>query len=83
MNDVSFFRINRQRRQINQDFVPIFLDELNITEAVKQSCEGSRQCILDLIITEDTEVALDSLTTEKETNMTIETISKKIMLMCN
>ena len=77
MSDESLFSLDRQRRQVNQPFVPIFFDDLNVTEAIKDECEGSRQCILDLIVTEVTEVALDSLTTEKETNMTVDTISKK------
>ena len=76
MDDRSFFSLDRQRRQINEEFVPVFFDELNITEGVNQACEGSRQCILDLLITDDMDVAMDTLTTEIETNMTIDTISK-------
>ena len=79
MIDESLFPLDRQRRQINQQFVPSFLDDLNVTEAIKQKCEGSRQCILDLIATGVTEVAVDTLTTETEVNMTIDTISKKIL----
>lgn len=77
MNDASFFRPRRRRRQAEErEFVPLFFDDLNVTDAVEMECEGNPQCILDLIATGEMEFAMTTLNHEKETNLTEDTISE-------
>lgn len=57
------------------------MDELNVTDDVAMACQGNQQCILDLIVTEDGEVAQDTLELEMETNMTVDTISEVLIVI--
>ena len=75
MGEETFFRPSRRKRQAEQQFIPLFFDELNITDEAETACEGNPQCILDLLITEDMDLAMETLNLDKETNETKETIS--------
>ncbi len=66
----------RKRRQAPNAYTPIFFDNLNFTDAQRTLCENNRQCLYDSYITQDNDVAQTTLDTEKETNMTIATLSK-------
>ena len=68
--------MNRRRRQVDPDFVPIFFDELNVTDDVSMMCQGNQQCILDLIVTGDLEIAVDTLDNDRATNTTVDMISE-------
>jgi hypothetical protein len=76
MNEISFFYQARRKRQVDSDFVPLFFDELNVTDEVSMMCQGNQECILDLIVTGDIEVAEATLENERETNATVDTISE-------
>lgn len=80
-NDDSFFRPSRRKRQAEQGIMPIFFDELNITEEAEMVCEGNPQCIFDLLLTGDMDVAMNTLEHEKQTNLSMETISKDAILI--
>lgn len=69
----------RRKRQTDQGFTPIFFDELNITKEVEMMCEGSLPCIFDFLVTGNMDVAMDALEHVRETNVTMDTISKEIM----
>lgn len=75
-NEERFFRQNRRKRQAENRIMPIFFDELNITEEASTACEGNQQCIFDLITTGDMDLAMNTLNLDKEVNKTKETISK-------
>ena len=79
MDEVQFFRNNRRKRQAQQTFIPIYFDELNITDDIAMTCEGNPQCIFDLLLTGDMDVAMNALEHEKETNLTKDTISKQLI----
>ncbi len=66
----------RKRRQAPNAYTPTFFDNLNFTNAQRTLCENNRQCLYDLFITQDNDVAQTTLDTEKKTNMTIATLSK-------
>lgn len=86
MNEDKFFRPVRRRRQADPGFIPVFFDELNITDEIERTCEGNPQCIFDLLLTEDMDVAMNALNHEKETNVTEDTISEALKFMqlhCN
>ena len=77
MNDEIFFRTTKRKRQTESStFMPIFFDDLNVTEEAKELCEGNPECILDLVITGDKDIATNTLENEKQTNVTKDTISK-------
>jgi hypothetical protein len=76
MNEINFFHQARRKRQVDPDFVPLFFDELNVTDEVSMMCQGNQECILDLIVTGDIEVAEATLENERETNATVDTISE-------
>ena len=73
----------RRKRQITpeDDFVPLFFDELNITDEHRMICEDNRQCIFDLIATENMTVAVNTLDHEKETNATEEVLSMSMHIV--
>ena len=74
--DESLFLPSKRKRQVNEELIPIFFDELNITDKVRMACEGSPGCIFDLITSGDMELAMETLNHEKETNVTEAIISK-------
>ena len=75
-----FFNAGRRKRQTapDVDFVPIFFDDLNITEAQRLICEDNQQCLYDLAVTRDVKFAVNTLDHQKETNATKEVLSMSI-----
>lgn len=73
----SLFKPTRRKRQTTpgDDFVPLFFDELNITDAHRMICEDNRQCIFDLVATGDVTIAVNTLDSQKESNATLEVLS--------
>ncbi len=73
--DNLFFDNNRGKRQA-EDFEPRYLEDLEITEAQRMTCENNDECIYDLVITGDNTVALTTLNDQKEENETYSVLSK-------
>lgn len=80
MDEVQYFRNNRHKRQAQPTFIPVYFDELNITNDIEMTCEGNPQCIFDLLLTGDMDVAMNALKHEKETNLTKDTISEQLLI---
>ena len=76
-----FYNAGRLKRQTAPDveFVPIFFDDLNITEAQRMICEDNQQCLYDLAVTRDVKFAVNTLDHQKETNATKEVLSMSIL----
>ena len=80
--DVRLFRTpgaGRRKRQ-SPDDIPLFFEDLNITDAQRMTCEGNRECIYDLVVTGDPEIAMATLNDQRETNETREVIRMLIYL---
>ena len=58
------------------DWVPIFLDELNFTTEQKMICGENIQCLFDLNVTDEMDVAVTTLNHSVETEETREVISE-------
>ena len=67
----------RQKRQTTpeDDFVPIFFEDLNITDAHRMICGDNQQCLFDLALSGNMALALNTLNHQKETNETKEILS--------
>ena len=65
---------NRRRRQSDQNdtFMPIFFEDLNFTTEQRMICEDNPQCLFDLVVTGELEIAMNTLQLEKEANATKE-----------
>ena len=55
--------------------MPIFFDELNFTSEQVVICEDNLQCLFDLAVTGDMEIASNTLQFEKVTNATKQSFS--------
>lgn len=73
-DEERFFRDSRP--EVVETFTPVFVDELTVTDEVAMTCEENPQCIFDLTVTGNREVAANALNHEKETNLTEGTISE-------
>ena len=62
----------RRKRQVNPDFMPIFFSDLNFTDAQRLICENNPECLLDFHATNDTEVAMTTLNSQKEVKAIID-----------
>lgn len=63
----------RRKRQIVEDVnIPIFVEDLNITDEQREFCNDNIQCIFDLSVTEDETVAQATMEIDAETSMTQE-----------
>ena len=60
---------NRRRitKRQNDDFQPLFFEDLNITEAHRAVCNNNTECIYDLIASGNETLALATLEFEVET----------------
>jgi hypothetical protein len=65
----------RHKRQATE-FVPVFLDELTLTDDQRNACENNVECLFDLAVTGDMDFANNTLMEGKEANATIEVLSK-------
>ena len=82
----------RKKRQSFDDFQnvtvdPIYPEDLNFTDEQRELCNNDTQCLLDLVVTNDTDVALATLNVNE--NMTMEEellcedyLSLTIILLC-
>ena len=57
----------RKKRQSFGDFQnvtvdPIFADDLNFTDDQRELCNNDTQCLVDLVVTDDVDLALMTLT---------------------
>ena len=57
-------------------FVPLFLDELNFTDAQLMVCGGDEQCLFDFAVTGEEEFAMETLTSNNLAEEIKDTISK-------
>lgn len=50
------------------EFTPIFFDDINATEAQIEECGGDLQCLFDLVVTNDTTIAMETRNRNMETD---------------
>lgn len=74
--EILFRSTNRHKRQVNEEIMPVFLEDLNVTDAVTLVCEGRPHCIFDLLVSGNLEAGMIALNHEKEVNSTQDTISE-------
>ena len=67
-----FVQEKRKKRQTSNDFMPVFFDQLVLSDEQIGFCEGNEQCVFDLVVTNDTEFAERTLNEQKEANDTID-----------
>lgn len=72
-----FFTQNRRKRQDLDQYEPVFFSDLNVTEDQMMTCEGNEECLYDLVVTNDTELALTTLQEGMTTNMTVDILGKR------
>lgn len=58
----------RETTEQSSPYVPIYFDQLNFTEEQKEVCNNDRQCMYDIAITGNQELALE--TREENVNLT-------------
>ena len=56
--------------------MPVFFDELNFTTDQRMICEDNPQCLFDLVVTGELEIAMNTLQLETEANATKESFGK-------
>ena len=66
---------DRKKRQTDE-YVPIFFDELTFTDDQIAVCQGSKPCLFDLAVTNDTQLAVDTKEAEEIANATLDVLSK-------
>lgn len=69
-----FFDANRKKRQLPDDssFVPVFFDQLTFTEEQSAICDGDEQCLLNLVVTNDTAIGVLTLEEQRTVNTTVD-----------
>ena len=50
-----------------EEFTPIFFEDINATEAQIEECGGDLQCLFDLVVTNDTTIAMETRNRNMET----------------
>lgn len=70
--------LRRKKRQftVRDDFRPIFFDQLNFTEEQSTFCKGNRECLLNLVVTNDPEIGASVLEEETTSNITVDQLGK-------
>ena len=73
----------RRKRQSDENatYVPVFFEELNFTDEQRMICDNNPQCLFDLAVTDDTEIALNTLEIERDVNTTRENFGE--YRLCN
>ena len=66
----------RRKRQTEDDYIPVYFEQLNFTEMQRTLCEDNKECLYDLVQTGEMDVALATLNQQKETNETRAVLSK-------
>ena len=84
--------LGRRKRQSFSDFQnvtvdPIFVDELNFTDEQRELCNNDTQCLVDLVVTNDVNIALMTLTVNENVTMAEELLCEDFSLtsycICN
>ena len=57
--------VNQNTTEPEEEFVPIFFDQLNFTEAQIRQCEGDTQCLFDFAVTGEEDFAMETLASNK------------------
>ena len=73
-----FITESRRKRQTNDEFVPIFFEDLTITDDQRMVCGNDEACLFDFAVTQDIDLANNNLEQQRETNETVEVASKFI-----
>ena len=68
--------MGRRKRQTDEEFVPVFLDDLTFTDDQIVACEGNLECLFDLAVTGSMEFANTTLMDDREANQTKEVLGK-------
>ncbi len=71
-----FSGLFRRKRQTQDDYIPVYFEQLNFTEMQRTLCEDNKECLYDLVQTGEMGVALATLNQQKETNETRAVLSK-------
>ena len=66
---------NRRKRQADE-YVPVFFNQLTFTDEQIAACDGSKPCLFDLAVTNDTQFAATTKEAEENANATINLLSK-------
>ena len=76
--------MERRKRQTDEEFVPVFLDDLIFTEDQIVSCVGNLQCLFDLAATGSVEFANTTLMDDRAANETKDMLGNWILctLLC-
>ena len=76
----SMFRNALENVEIMEDeYTPIFIDDLEFTEEQKELCKDDLQCLYDLVITGEKDIAMDTLATGEEVEQTQAILGKVLM----
>ena len=68
----------RRKRQNPDTFVPILFENLNFTEEQIKLCEGNEECLFDLAVTDEKQIAAVALEEQKTVNTTKEQLGKPL-----
>ena len=76
-----FVNPRRRKRQTTpeDDFVPIYFEDLDITDAHRMICGDNLQCLFDLAVTGNETIAMNTLEHDEEGNETIEALSMSMI----
>ena len=67
-----------------EEFIPIFFNQLNFTDHQIMLCEGNNQCLFDFAVTGEEEFAMETLASNKKAQETRDILSKSCFhhLLC-
>ena len=73
----------RKKRQSFKDFQnvtvdPIFVDDLSFTDEQQQVCHNDTQCLVDLVVTDDVDLAMMTLTVNENITMEEEILCERL-----
>ncbi len=66
----NFLYLNNsgQRNKQEEDFEPKFIDNLNVTDEQRAFCNDNMECIFDLVVTGQEDIAKNSMEFDAETS---------------
>ena len=68
--------MGRRKRQMDEEFIPVFIDEFTFTDDQIVACEGHQECLFDLAVTGSMEFANTTLMDDRDANQTKEVLGK-------
>ncbi len=71
----------RRKRQTQDDYIPVYFEQLTFTDMQRTLCEDNKECLYDLVQTGEMGVALETLNQQKETNETRTVLSKCVTMV--